>query len=71
MMRCFITDSGHDSAETKGDSTRFRGRKVLPGQAVDWHLQRNGCNFANILRLSVYGSSDLLSPVYDALRVHG
>jgi hypothetical protein len=29
---------------------------------------RNSCNFAAILRISMHGPSDLLSPLYDASR---
>jgi hypothetical protein len=38
-----------------------------------WRLQnmtvlRNSCNFAAVLRISMHGPSDLLSPLYDASR---
>ena len=55
----------HNQKEIEDDllpeGLRFKG-------PLGYHLSRNSCNFAHILRISVHGPSDLLSPLYDASR---
>jgi hypothetical protein len=61
-------DYPDNPAESKGDSERFATGMPLFTGAPDRCLPPDSCNLARILRISVHGPSDLLSPLYDASR---
>src|ERR1700749_4283334 len=54
-------------SQSKGDS-RNPATECHHGRIGRRRLPRHSCNFSPILRISIHGPSDLLSPLYDASR---